>query len=205
MVNKTDKRPANNPQQAKWNRRYRQAREAGTCARVLSDHLHLLPRQGEALDLACGLGGNALALARSGLSTQAWDLSDVAVARLQQLAEQQRLPLKARCVDLEHDALPPASFDVICVSGFLDRSLCPAITAALRPGGLLFYQTFTTAKRGTSGPSNPDYLLRHSELPQLFSELVPLVYLEEIHGTHSDPALADQAYLVALKAERPPL
>ncbi|MFT5721238.1 MAG: tellurite methyltransferase [Motiliproteus sp.] len=223
MVNKIDVTPATNPQQAKWNRRYRQAEESSAAkeaARVLSDNLHLLPRQGEALDLACGLGANALVLARAGLSTQAWDLSDVAIDRLQQLAEQQGLPIKACCVDLDRDALRPESFDVICVSSFLDRALCPAITAALRPGGILFYQTFTKARRGKSGPGNPDFLLGQAELLRLFSDLMPLVYREEMncgrsfegladkelaHQVLSDKGLPDQAYLVALKTILEPL
>ncbi len=35
----------------------------------------------------------------------------------------------------------PESFDVIVVSHLLDRTLAPALVAALRPGGLLYYQT----------------------------------------------------------------
>ena len=124
--------PITNPQQQKWNRRYQQATTANAPALVLSDNSHLLPSQGQALDLACGLGGNALLLAGLGLETQAWDLSDVVIHKLQTLADQQQLPLQARCVDLDQQPLPAAMFDVISVSGFLDRKLCPAITAALK-------------------------------------------------------------------------
>jgi len=61
----------------------------------------------------------------------------------------------------------PESADVIVVSRFLQRSLCSKLCDALRPNGVLFYQTFT------SGLSNPDYLLKENELPELFASLTP--------------------------------
>ena len=68
--------------QARWDQRYADALAPNPPARVLTDNLHLLPAEGDALELACGLGGNALALAGAGLRTQAWDLSPVALAKL---------------------------------------------------------------------------------------------------------------------------
>ena len=50
--------------------------------------------------------------------------------------------------------------------------------AALKPGGLLFYQTFTRHKLDKSGPSNPDYLLARNELLQLFAPLTVIYYQE---------------------------
>ncbi|HEB99563.1 MAG TPA: SAM-dependent methyltransferase, partial [Thiotrichales bacterium] len=66
---------------AKWDARYRESATA-VATEVLVENRHLLPAVGEALDLACGLGGNALLLARHGLRTTAWDLSPVAIERL---------------------------------------------------------------------------------------------------------------------------
>jgi tellurite methyltransferase len=45
-----------------------------------------LPDDGRALDLACGLGGNSILLAQQGLKVDAWDIADVPVAALQELA-----------------------------------------------------------------------------------------------------------------------
>ena len=192
--------PASDTQRQKWNQRYQQAAATKPAACVLTDNTHLLPSHGEALDLACGRGSNALLLAGLGLSTQAWDLSDVVINKLQQLAEQQQLPLQACCVDLGRQPLPTAAFDVISVSGFLDRALCPAIVAALKSGGLLFYQTHTLAKVAASGgPSNPDFLLDSGELLQLFSSLQPLVYREEHDCGDLSQGLRNQAYLVGRK------
>lgn len=199
-ISAVDKRHAlatANPQQAKWNQRYQNTQTPNAPARVLIDNRHLLPQQGDALDLACGLGGNALALARAGLRTQAWDISDVAIAKLQHMANQQQLALQARCIDLKPQSLGLASFDLICVSGYLDRALCPAISAALRPGGLLFYQTFSATKHRTSGPSNPAFVLQQGELLRLFSTLTPLVYRDPVPAPVSDSNRPEQAYLVA--------
>jgi SAM-dependent methyltransferase len=161
----------------KWDARYRDARveEAGA-AEVLTEYHHLLPPAGAALDLACGLGGNALWLARAGLQVDAWDLSPVAIGKLGVYADAHRLAVRASVRDAI--AMPPASgtYDVIVVAHFLERSLCPAIARALRPSGLLFYQTFGPTG---PGPTNPAFRLAPQELPHLFAELELLVYREE--------------------------
>lgn len=163
----------------KWNRRYRNSTEPPRAAPVLRDNMHLLPDSGNALDLACGLGGNALLLAEAGLHCRAWDVSDVAVERLQALADERGLPIRAQVRDVVAEPPAPVSFDVIVVGYFLDRSLLPALTTVLRPGGLLFYQTFTAGKLDPSGPSNPDFLLEEGELLRWFGELRLRVYREE--------------------------
>jgi 2-polyprenyl-3-methyl-5-hydroxy-6-metoxy-1,4-benzoquinol methylase len=183
----------------KWDERYRQAVTAVTAAAVLTDNAHLLPLNGTALDLACGLGGNALALARHGLETHAWDISPVAIERLQAEARREELSVHTEVRDVERAPPPPESFDVIVVSHFLERSLCPALTAALKPGGLLFYQTFSRERVSDEGPKNPDYRLAPGELLALFPWLRPLVYRDE--GWVGDPTqgFRNQALLVAKK------
>ncbi len=162
----------------KWDRRWREADAKPLPAAVLGEYAHLLPARGDALDLACGQGGNALFLARRGLQTEAWDISEAAISRLSALAS--GLPLKAAVRDVE--ALPPApaSFDVIVVSHFLYRPLLASLAAALRPGGLIYYQTFTVERvPGSHGPRNPDYLLKPNELLDAFKRLRILAYREE--------------------------
>ena len=90
----------------KWNQRHGQAEGPGRPAQVLAENRHLLPAVGEALDLACGLGANALLLAEAGLQVTAWDLSPVAIQRLSQLAGERGLSgLRAEVRDLL--AAPP--------------------------------------------------------------------------------------------------
>lgn len=165
---------------SKWDERYRD-REVGSvrAAEVLADHLHLLPETGTALDLACGLGANGLLLAERGLETLAWDLSPVAVEKLNTESARRGLPLRAEVRDVGAEPPGAGRFDVVVVAHFLDRALCPAISAALRPGGLLFYQTFTRARLDARGPSNDDFRLGENELLSLFPGLTVLHYHEE--------------------------
>jgi tellurite methyltransferase len=51
-------------------------------------------------------------------------------------------------------------FGVIVVSHFLECALARHLTAALRPDGLLFYQTFTRCHVDDGGPLNAGFLLR---------------------------------------------
>lgn len=186
--------------QTKWDAIYRQC-DSGIPAPslVLQHNSHLLPQQGVALDLACGRGGNALLLAETGLDVQAWDISNVAIRQLQNIAKLNDLTIKAQVRDVIDNPPPANSIDVLVVSFFLDRALCPKLLAAIKPEGLLFYQTYCQQKVAQLGPSNPDYLLQDNELLMLFAELKVRVYCEQaLAGDHAK-GLRNQAILVAQK------
>lgn len=184
-----------NPDQGKWDARYQQTEKIPRAAQVLTDNLHLLPTSGKALDLACGLGGNALLLARQGLSVEAWDISPVAIEKLAKQAE--GLSIHGKVVDITTEALRPNQFDVIVISYFLERDLATTLIEALRPNGLLFYQTFNQHQLGR-GPANPAYRLQDNELLHLFAPLSVRYYREDGLARES-LGLADEALLVAQK------
>jgi len=137
-----------------------------------------LPAKGLALDLACGLGANALFLAEKEMEVQAWDISSLALNKLQQNAQKKSLKIAIKKVFIKPESLPKNTFDVIVLAHFLDRTLCNAIMGALKSGGLLFYQTYVREKIDLSGPNNPAFLLARNELLQLFSPMTVLVYRE---------------------------
>jgi tellurite methyltransferase len=163
----------------KWNRIYRES-EPGLAqpAQVLGDNDFLLPQSGTALDLACGLGANAVFLARRGLEVTALDLSAVAIDKLKEYAVTHQLPIEARRQIIDSLSLPESVYDVIVVSRFLDRTLSGSIMAALKPEGLLFYQTYTQEKQMELGPNNPEFLLGANELLTMFSSLRVVFYRE---------------------------
>ena len=164
--------------QAKWDAIYSLESQPAEAAAVLAEHRHLLPNQGKALDLACGLGGNALLMAECGLSVEAWDISGVALQKLQSQTGIIDQRIEIRQCHICPEILPSEHYDVIVISRFLDRMLCNEIMAALKPGGLLFYQTFTRSKLDRQGPTNPDYLLADNELLRLFAPLTLIFYQE---------------------------
>lgn len=188
---------AMNELREKWDSRYRAIEEPPRAAQVLREYAHLLPASGMALDLACGRGGNALLMARAGLEVSAWDLSPVAIQSLREIAEAEGLGIHAEARDVLAEPPSVASFDVIVVSYFLERELVPALCSALRPGGLLFYQTFIRDQVTPGGPSNPDFRLAENELLQLFSGLTLRVYREEGSAGNVEEGFRNEALLVA--------
>jgi 2-polyprenyl-3-methyl-5-hydroxy-6-metoxy-1,4-benzoquinol methylase len=135
---------------------------------------HVPVRQGRALDLACGLGHDAVWLATRGWNVTAIDVSDVALARAAELASHQDVTIDWRREDLTAISLPPAAFDLVVVFQFLQRRHLPVqIVQTLAPGGVLVYETFTNDQLHVSGNhlKNPDYLLRPNELLDLFRPL----------------------------------
>ncbi len=191
---------ANEPMREKWDRYYSEA-EAGSVARVVSENRHLLPTTGVGLELACGLAENAFVAAEQGISMEAWDISPVAVERINQRAADTALPVSGQICDLYKEPPQAAHYDLIIVTHFLERDLAAVISAALRPGGLLFYQTFTRSQVGSSGPSNRAFRLAEGELLQLFSELRPVVYREEGRIGTLEAGFRNEALLVAQRAQ----
>lgn len=191
-----------NAEQEKWDRIYQNTAQElrPEASYVLSAYDYLLPAQGQAIELACGIGGNALFLAKRGLKTRAWDWSAVAVRRLNQIAREEGLNLRAEMHDLD-DVDLPQDFDVIVVTRFLERGLCASLAKALLPGGLLYFQTFVRDKDPAIGPRNPDYLLGQNELLKLFPGLVLRAYCEAGRIGDLSRGLRNEAYLVAQKPE----
>lgn len=183
----------------RWESRYRTAEGEPQPARVLRELGFLLPQQGQALDLACGYGGNALLMAAQGLAVTAWDYAGAAIEDLRERASVRGLPIRAEVRDVCAKPLPSETFDVIVVSFFLDRGLVPAIADALRPGGLLFYETFVREAVGTSGPTNPDFRLMPGELLRLFAELRVIDYREHALFGDTEQGQRDIATLVATR------
>ena len=183
----------NDALRCKWDQRHAENEAPPHAARVLRENRHLLPTRGDALDLACGLGGNSLLLAEAGMRVTAWDLSPVAIERLRGQADQS---IRAEVRDVIAAPPLPDSFDVIVVSYFLHRPLLPALVDALRPGGLLFYETFGPRIVGI-GPENPAFRLRCNELPELLTGLTLCYYREDADAGDLSAGFRDRVMLVA--------
>ena len=157
----------------RWDRRWAEVKAYDRGASPLltryAEHL----TGGDALDLACGLGQNALWLAAQGYRVTGVDISPQALVRARAEVEARGLAAFAIFVEADLDSypLPETAFDVITVFRFLDRNLFSAIEAALRIDGWLFYQTFNLRRRESRPDIEPAYLLEPRELERAFAGL----------------------------------
>lgn len=155
---------------------------------------------GRALDLACGRGRNARYLAREGFQVEAWDRDAEALNELRSRTESLGLTtITTRPVDLEQaPEIPPASFDLVAVFYYLQRDLAPTIVRALKPGGILVYETFLIDNHERfNHPRRREFCLNHNELLSLFGGLRVLAYQEGAHVPGKGP------FTASLVAQRP--
>ncbi len=183
----------------RWDDHYREA--AGLPPKeVITDNLHLLPPEGGlGLELACGLAANAFTLARHGIEMEAWDISPVAIEKVNARAAAQKLPVRGEARDVVEHPPEAGRYDLVVVTHFLDRTLVPHILAALKPGGLLFYQTYTRTRVSEGGPGKDEWRLADNELLTLFGPMRILYYRENGLVGDTEKGLRSQAAMVAQK------
>lgn len=185
----------------KWDNIYSKREEMGGPAVVVAENLHLLPASGTGLEIACGLAGNSFAVAAQGITMEAWDISPVAVEKVNRHAQDAGLPVGGRAGDITQNPPDAAKYDVIVASHFLERKLFPMLIEALKPGGLFFYQTFTQTRVNEGGPSNPEWLLADNELLQLCDGMQVLFYREEGKAGDTTKGTRNEAMIVARKPD----
>lgn len=138
-----------------------------------------LPRQGRALEIACGSGRNAAWLAARGLATWGVDILPDALARARALARGTldldpgaamfpRAPLAFACADATRP-LPfaPRAFDLVTGFRYLDRALFFRVAEWVAPGGFLTWETFSSRAPEDSHPRRSAFRLAPGELVAL--------------------------------------
>jgi SAM-dependent methyltransferase len=148
-----------------------------TPASWLIENGDLIPRGQRVLDVASGRGRHALHLAAAGWPVHAIDRDEAALEALRETARGLRGVVTTEVIDLETDVPPSLGvecYGAVLVFNYLHRPLLPAIVAAVAPGGVLIYETFTVGQAARGRPTNPAHLLRDGELPALVAPLVVL-------------------------------
>ena len=158
----------------------------------LNNNVDCLKGKGLALDIASGEGRNAIFAAEKGYQTLAIDVSTVGLDKARALAKERGVTIETRAADLDDWKFEPNAFDLVLCFNFLDRRIFPGIRNTLKPGGLIFYETFTVDYLKYSN-FKKKWVLKHNELLEVFSEFRILRYREI---DHDNKAFAS---LVALK------
>jgi SAM-dependent methyltransferase len=131
---------------------------------------------GHVLDLACGTGRHARYLAAASFRVEALDRDEAALAALHGVDG-----ITTHLADVEGGAWPYHGqyFDGIVVTNYLFRPLLPMLMQALKPGGMLIYETFMVGNERFGKPSNPLFLLRPGELLEVVRRRLKVVAFEE--------------------------
>lgn len=174
-------------------------------ARFLVQQLHRLPK-GKVLDVASGSGRHALFLASRGYQINAVDRDEQALAQLSAGARVRHLTgISSRVLDLEQPPQEPnlghEAYDAILVFFYLNRPLFPYLIDALKPEGVLLYETFTVNNHVQRGhPKRREFCLAPCELLSLTSGLRILHYDE---GPHEGTSRLESVYTAQLVAQKP--
>jgi len=172
------------PDRIKWNKRYLEKDPGQRVPRIVRDYIDRAP-VGRALDIACGSGAVSLFLAERGYTVDAVDISDVALAAF----VGRHTSIQAICADLDTFHLAVGRYRLITNIRYLNRRLFPQIIAALQPGGMLVFETFSKApEKEMDGGFKREYLLGEKELLDAFAALDILYYKESDSACDQTPA-----------------
>lgn len=146
---------------------------------------------GRALDVACGTGRNAVFLASQGYAVDAIDQSVEGLRITRRNAEDRGVGERLAVIqaDARQFEYPKNRYDIVTVSFFRTLDRLGDLKAALKPGGLLFYQHHLRSDPPAErGPSTERYRFRSNELLRACLDLTVLYYeesSEQVSGKRS--------------------
>lgn len=143
-----------------------------------------------AIDIASGAGRHSLLLSELSSSVTAVDRNPVLSSFFASTS------VEFLCLDLEQADWPLVgyTFDLVLVSNYLYRPNLRNIFDLVGPGGFLIYETFGVGNELFGRPSNPNFLLRPSELRA--SAGGDFLIMDEFFGeiTDSQPAVRGRLF-----------
>ena len=156
----------------RWNKRYKE-KPFRTWVEPLLEKYVERANVGYALDIACGEGRNTHFLAEKGFEIDAVDLSDYALSQVKDDPRIHKIE-----ADLDFYSLEKSKYDLVLNINYLNRRFFHQIKEALKPDGVVIFETFIIAHGDFDNPQNPEYLLRRNELLHAFIGL-DVIYYEE--------------------------
>ncbi|WP_457747437.1 class I SAM-dependent methyltransferase [Sulfurimonas sp.] len=176
----------------RWNRRYKEKPFRNYVEPIIAKYIDEAD-VGYALDIACGQGRNTHFLAENGFEVDAVDLSDYALSCVKDMENVHKIE-----VDLDEYDLEKNRYNLIVNMNYLNRKFYHQIKEALKPNGVLIFETFIIAHGDFDNPSNPEYLLRKNELLHAFIGM-DIIYYEERDDVNLRDEKTRVASLVARK------
>lgn len=167
----------------------------GTPSPWVVRHSSRITPGGQVLDLACGSGRHAVWLAQQGYRVEAIDRDSALLSGMTGIPN-----IHLTTADLEAGAWPYAAqqFDGIVISRYLHRPLLHHLAEALKPGGVLIYETFMLGNERYGKPSNPDFLLQPDELLNTYAQWLAVIAFEQ--GEEQSPKPAVMQRICVIKA-----
>ena len=183
----------------KWNLRYAEDSYRKTNpVTLLSDWLPKIP-VGNALDVACGAGRNAIYLAEAGFQVDAIDISHEGLQQTAQKAAARGLAVTCIEHDLDESYAFATHYDLIVVLWYVNLKLIKQLCDCLAPGGFLICEEHLRSEQETIGPGNPDFRVAPGALRDAVATLDLLFYEESIEAIPEGGQVAS-ARVVARKA-----
>ena len=171
----------------------------------------LLPAGGSVLCVADGEGRNSVWLAEQGLKVQAFDISEVGVAKARLLASEAGVSVDYTVADCEQYDWAAQSHDgvVAVFIQFADPELRERLFAnmvrALKPGGVLILQGYTPRQLEykTGGPGQLSHLYTAELLHEAFKDLRIVELIEYEAELQEGARHVGRSALLGLVATKP--
>ncbi len=194
-----------------WDRRFAEHRWSQEPDPSLVELCQTVP-PGDAIDLGCGPGRNAVWLAHRGFHVVGVDTSVVGLEQAAERAKVEGVTLELVAADIFKYKVPLGAFDLAVVANMHpgpDRlaALLRSATDGLRQGGHLFVVGHHIDSLGHGGPPRHDLLFTEDRLRQALPAGLLVERLETLERSRSDSGSLDSSRDVLLWAKmgaRPP-
>ena len=176
----------------RWNTRYKEKPFREYVEPIIEKYIENA-NIGYALDIACGQGRNTHFLLEKGFEIDAVELSDYALSCVRDEKNIHKIE-----ADLDEYNLEKNKYDLVVNMNYLNRRFFHQIKEALKPNGVVIFETFIIAHGDFDNPQNPEYLLRENELLHAFIGF-DIIYYEERNDINLRDEKTRVASLVARK------
>lgn len=195
-----------------WNSRFQQAEYIfGTEPNAyLRRHANLWRPGQRVLCVADGEGRNSVWLARQGLAVDAFDISDVGVAKARKLADAAGVDVAYAVGSCDQWIWPEALYDGVAAIfvQFADPAMRSRLFAniikCLKPGGILVLQGYTPQQLAykTGGPSQISHLYTEASLRSAFASMEILELQEYEQELNEGAQHSGRSALIGLVARK---